>query len=488
LAEAEARFALAEQRWAALEREIKALGERLERLSAWHGVQDNLARADEALANLAADRARLDGLQSQLAELQGKRQEQAAIDSLNDERLAALRRKRGLLAAAAEREQKRTATQNDSAAPRTPWRWGAPLLLAILALGALGVALLPAWRMTAAIAAAAAGAICAGVVLRAWLAAATARTVREARLADLTADRDQALAEAAAIQVGGGFDGMNWVELEDVLRRAEALADLRGQIEKVRAQIGMLPPPDELDRAAQQTRAHQEQWRRQADELRAALGETDPSPERLLDSLPARLESLEAARERAGRERDDALSLAGQCRARLDNPASWEERLADLESERAHLAVEAEALWTAVATLDEALVEFMGDDLTRLAAAAQGFFDELVGAGERRVEVDASLTPALASGETEFAFDMLSRATGDQLLLCCRLALLDHLTGERGAPLWLDDAAVGYDAGRTDRLLALLQRIAAKRQVILFTPDERVAAAAGPEADVVRLP
>jgi uncharacterized protein YhaN len=63
----------------------------------------------------------------------------------------------------------------------------------------------------------------------------------------------------------------------------------------------------------------------------------------------------------------------------------------------------------------------------------------------------------------------LSQGTSDQLYLCLRLALLDVLTADRKAPLFLDEPFAHLDDHRRRNMLSLLSGAARDRQIVLFT-------------------
>jgi uncharacterized protein YhaN len=69
----------------------------------------------------------------------------------------------------------------------------------------------------------------------------------------------------------------------------------------------------------------------------------------------------------------------------------------------------------------------------------------------------------------------LSKGTVDQIYLALRLALVDALsaTGEP-APMLLDDPFANYDDGRLRVTLELMQEVAQRNQVLLFTCREDV--------------
>lgn len=65
-------------------------------------------------------------------------------------------------------------------------------------------------------------------------------------------------------------------------------------------------------------------------------------------------------------------------------------------------------------------------------------------------------------------FQLLSAGTQAQVLLCAKLAYLEEADPKASFPLIVDDAFMSYDERRKERALALLKRIAARRQVLYF--------------------
>ena len=95
--------------------------------------------------------------------------------------------------------------------------------------------------------------------------------------------------------------------------------------------------------------------------------------------------------------------------------------------------------------------------------------------------VDATVDPetlaiqVYGSGGRWRPLDRLSAGTTDQVYLLLRVALAQHLatTGET-CPLLLDGVTAQSDDERTQEILDLLLRLAAERQVVLFTQEESV--------------
>ena len=82
-----------------------------------------------------------------------------------------------------------------------------------------------------------------------------------------------------------------------------------------------------------------------------------------------------------------------------------------------------------------------------------------------------------AAPEPRLVGQPLSQGTLEQVYLALRLAIIDHLDadGER-LPLFMDEALVNWDASRRDRAFELLERVAERRQVFLFTCHPAMAA------------
>jgi uncharacterized protein YhaN len=70
----------------------------------------------------------------------------------------------------------------------------------------------------------------------------------------------------------------------------------------------------------------------------------------------------------------------------------------------------------------------------------------------------------------------ISRGTRDQIFLCLRLGLLDHLDEDRERlPLVLDDALLRMDDVRRPEVYRLLADAARRRQVFLLTCHASIA-------------
>jgi uncharacterized protein YhaN len=89
---------------------------------------------------------------------------------------------------------------------------------------------------------------------------------------------------------------------------------------------------------------------------------------------------------------------------------------------------------------------------------------------------------------------LLSEGTREQIYLLLRVAMAEHLVStDETAPLLLDEVTAQSDGERREQLLGVLHRLAAERQVVLFSHDDEVSAWAErtfttPRDCLVRLP
>ena len=99
-----------------------------------------------------------------------------------------------------------------------------------------------------------------------------------------------------------------------------------------------------------------------------------------------------------------------------------------------------------------------------------------------RIELGSPVDESLylrgpATTEARQVGESLSQGTREQVYMALRLAIVDHLDadGER-LPLFMDETLVNWDAWRRDRAFELLERVAERRQVFLFTCHPAMAA------------
>ena len=73
-----------------------------------------------------------------------------------------------------------------------------------------------------------------------------------------------------------------------------------------------------------------------------------------------------------------------------------------------------------------------------------------------------------------FLVEELSQGTAEQLYIALRLGFVTVMSDQANFPVIIDDGFVNFDNVRRQRMLALLEKIAEKNQVIYFTADDRI--------------
>ena len=159
--------------------------------------------------------------------------------------------------------------------------------------------------------------------------------------------------------------------------------------------------------------------------------------------------------------------------------AEAEEALQAAEDELARVRELEETLTLTSQFLERAQDRVHRDIAPALAATIQGWLPAVTADRYTDVTVNPITLQVEVCGPTRQwrKADLLSYGTAEQIYLLLRIALADHLTRNHDTcPLILDDVTVHADHVRTRDILDLLLKIAAHRQVILFSQEEHVAA------------
>ena len=189
--------------------------------------------------------------------------------------------------------------------------------------------------------------------------------------------------------------------------------------------------------------------------------------ERLAERLETRKKALSELDQEIGKVSEQLTRLEGE----EDLPAA----LSEWERERA-LLNRAARDWT-VAALAQALLgqtkrRFETTRQPAVIQAASVYFQEITDGRYRRVlkPVDAEDLKVEDSDGTYKSVTELSRGTREQLYLAMRLGLIEEYESRaEPLPLVMDDVLVNFDDERKPRMLSLLQRFAATRQVLFLT-------------------
>lgn len=158
--------------------------------------------------------------------------------------------------------------------------------------------------------------------------------------------------------------------------------------------------------------------------------------------------------------------------AAMGDPLVLGSEISRMESEYAEVSAEYDAIALAVDTLrkaDEDIRSRFSPALGKLAAEYMQFVTEGKYDGVM-LDRDFSATVHENGENVPRSAEYLSAGTLDLMYLAVRLAVCSlALPEDANCPLIIDDALVNYDAGRRKQTMALLEQIARRRQVILFT-------------------
>lgn len=189
--------------------------------------------------------------------------------------------------------------------------------------------------------------------------------------------------------------------------------------------------------------------------------------------------SLEQAAQETGRlqvelERlDRSLNQARGKQQALGDPAALSARLEQVTEELERREREYQAITIAMDTLQQANAQLQQRFSPQLNRAAGTLLSRLTGGKYRTLSLDKELDASAAEERDVLPHSALylSKGTVDQIYLAVRLAVCDLCLPD--APLVLDEALAAFDDVRTKRALELLQDLAQKRQILLFSCHHR---------------
>ncbi|MQA98844.1 MAG: AAA family ATPase [Actinobacteria bacterium] len=216
---------------------------------------------------------------------------------------------------------------------------------------------------------------------------------------------------------------------------------------------------------------------RAAAELAAGLDPYELGTVELRSDVKDQIALLRATAADHRRRGDTARGEADQARKSLPSVAEAEEEVAaartELERVRRLLAI----LEATREFLEEAQDSVHRDIAPQLAASVREWLPAITEGRYTDVRVDPENLYVEVLDRRGVWRDaiLLSHGTKEQIYLLLRVGLAEHLTkpGEI-APLILDDVTVQFDSRRKEAVLAMLHRLSARHQIILFTQEDEV--------------
>lgn len=155
--------------------------------------------------------------------------------------------------------------------------------------------------------------------------------------------------------------------------------------------------------------------------------------------------------------------------------------LSNLEQERANLAAK---IWyevqewlryqLAIQWVNKAIAGASSDRYPAIIRQAEQYFALLTDHRYPQIDLTTDGIKVVRKDQEVFLVEELSQGTAEQLYIALRLGFVTVMSDQANFPVIIDDGFVNFDNIRRQRMLALLEKIAEKNQVIYFTADDRI--------------
>ncbi len=158
--------------------------------------------------------------------------------------------------------------------------------------------------------------------------------------------------------------------------------------------------------------------------------------------------------------------------AAMGDPLVLGSEISRMEEEYAEISAEYDAIALAIDTLRKAEEDIQSRFSPALGRLAAEYMEFVTGGRYDGVMLDRSFSAMVheKGSDVPRSAEYLSAGTLDLMYLAVRLAVCGlALPEDANCPLIIDDAFVNYDDGRRKKTMELLEKIAQRRQVILFT-------------------
>ncbi len=276
-------------------------------------------------------------------------------------------------------------------------------------------------------------------------------------------ERAEAEGETARTELAGLEDRLRALGDGEVARGAETARRRREYLDRARQLRGELqrehPALAEIEAEIREADEAGERWESLAGSLSAAAARRDEQTRRA-EELQGTIGTLHSEI-RHLHEGETADRLAGRIK-------SLKARIRDARESRDRAFVLARLVREADRRFrDEHQPDLLLRAADHLRYITQGRYDriELGNPGDESLYLRGP-----AATEPRPVGESLSQGTREQVYMALRLAIVDHLDADgETLPLFMDETLVNWDAWRRDRAFELLERVAERRQVFLFT-------------------
>ena len=256
-----------------------------------------------------------------------------------------------------------------------------------------------------------------------------------------------------------------WYNIEQT-RRQTRRGELLRSLESWKSQLSTR---EDLEFARENARL----TRQRQDALEASLDPQAPIPDDPLElNREETLAAIHSLNHRLSQSRMQLAEYRGRMEGLPDvqllqtRLALLRHRLSELEKTQAALVLAEQALETALRELQRRFAPSITALATRnLSRLTDGVYDRIT------INEDLAIRAARSNENTLRSAQWRSEGTADQMYLALRLAVWEVLAPD--CPIILDDALIRFDQRRMERALDLLADLAADRQLLLFSCQDR---------------
>lgn len=192
-------------------------------------------------------------------------------------------------------------------------------------------------------------------------------------------------------------------------------------------------------------------------------------------------ESMQSLESKLEKVRENLADTKAELVA-MESTESYSTSLHQFEMETEHfnqLGKEWAVLKTAKEILTETKRNYRANYLSKVIEVTTLYFKEITDGKYVQVyaPTDSSVFQVESIDNIRYTVNELSQGTIDQLYVALRLAISEIMSEKHGLPFVIDDAFVHFDPIRIKKMIAILQQVAEKQQVILFTCRQEIASA-----------
>ena len=197
-----------------------------------------------------------------------------------------------------------------------------------------------------------------------------------------------------------------------------------------------------------------------------------------MEALSARFRSLKNELEEVQRQIRDAEKELAEKQAALEHIRSCEEKLSELQAERARAMHRYEVMTRTREMLETARVHFSARYMDPLKRSFDRYYAMFAPGDDKIYEMDADLNISVRESGALRNTAFLSEGYQDMIGLCRRMAMADAMYPEEKPFLVMDDPFVSLDDRKYNGAMRFLEQVGQEYQILYFTCRGRQAAGA----------